>query len=160
MTKRVGVWIALSKVTEAHGCMRFDPGSHHLEIIEHRDTFDEHNYLSRGQIAQHEVDEARTVKVELEAGQASLHHGKLLHASGPNRTDERRIGFVINYVATSMRQSVAEHDYAVLVRGEDRYGHFELVPAPTHDLSPEGLSWHRQILAAQSQALYEGADES
>lgn len=156
--EEVGVWIALSPVTEAHGCMRFAPASHKLGMLEHRDTFDEQNFLTRGQVAAFDVDETRTVKVELEPGQASLHHGKTLHASGPNRCDERRIGFVINYIAPSMRQLVAEHDYAALVRGEDRYGHFELVPAPTHDLTPEGLSWHRRILAAQSQALYEGTD--
>ena len=98
------------------------------------------------------------MKVELEAGQASLHHGKLLHASSPNVSDERRVGFVINHIAPGMRQVVAERDYAVLVRGEDRHGHFELVPPPEDDLAPEALAWHRRILHAQSEALYQETD--
>ena len=55
-----------------------------------------------------------------------------------------------------MRQVVAERDYAVLVRGKDRFGHFELVPPPEHDFAPEALVWHRRILDAQAEALYEG----
>jgi ectoine hydroxylase-related dioxygenase (phytanoyl-CoA dioxygenase family) len=93
--------------------------------------------------------------VPLEPGQASFHHGKLLHASGPNRSDERRIGFAINYISTSVRQTVAHEDFAMLVRGEDRYGH--LVPPPDADLSEQALAWHRHILSAQNEALYDGA---
>ena len=152
----VSVWVALGRVSEAHGCMRFVPGSHRLGLLEHRDTYDGENFLTRGQEAVCEVDESRTVKVELEAGQASLHHGRLLHASGPNVSDERRVGYVINYIAPRMRQTVAARDFAVLVRGEDRYGHFEPVPPPQDDLTPEALSWHRRILGAQGDALYQG----
>ena len=151
----VTAWLALGRVTEAHGCMRFVPGTHRLGLLEHRDTFDDENFLTRGQHAAFDVDESRAVKVELEAGEASLHHGKLLHASAPNASDERRVGFAINYIAPTMRQVVARHDYAVLVRGEDRFGHFELVPPPEDDLAPEALAWHRRILDAQSEALYE-----
>ena len=93
----------------------------------------------------------------LEPGQASFHHGKLLHASGPNRSDQRRVGFAINYIATSVRQTVAREDFAMLVRGEDRHGHFRLVPPPVSDLSADALAWHRHILAAQNEALYDGA---
>ena len=151
----VSVWIALGRVTEAHGCMRFVPASHRLELLEHRDTHDRENFLTRGQEAAYEVDESRTVKVELKAGQASLHHGRLLHASSPNMSDERRVGYVVNYISPGMRQVVAARDFAVLVRGEDRHGHFELVPPPEDDLTPEGLVWHRRILGAQAEALYQ-----
>ena len=151
----VSVWIALGRVSEAHGCMRFVPGSHRLEILEHRDTYDGENFLTRGQEAVFEVDEHRTVKVELEAGEASLHHGRLLHASGPNVSDERRVGYVINYISPEMRQTVAARDFAVLVRGKDRHGHFELVPPPEEDLAPDALAWHRRILGAQADALYQ-----
>ena len=151
----VSVWVALGRVTDAHGCMRFVPGSHRLEVLEHRDTYDGENFLTRGQEAVYEVDESRTVKVELRAGEASLHHGRLLHASSPNVSDERRIGYVINYIAPGMRPVVAARDFAVLVRGEDRYGHFELVPPPEDDLTRDALAWHRRILSAQAETLYQ-----
>ncbi|GAB5471247.1 MAG: hypothetical protein Kilf2KO_42770 [Rhodospirillales bacterium] len=151
----VSAWIALGPVTEANGCMRFLPGSHRGPLLAHRDSFDEANFLTRGQEVEAEVDEGAVVPVELAPGQASFHHGKLLHASGPNRSDARRIGLVVNYIAPQMRQTVAGEDYAMLVRGQDRFGHFQAVPPPQEDLSAEALAWHARILAAQNEALYQ-----
>ncbi len=39
-----------------------------------------------------EIDENKAVLAQLAPGQMSLHHGKLLHASGCNHSGERRIG--------------------------------------------------------------------
>lgn len=153
----VSVWVALAPVTEENGCMRFVPGSHKGDLLPHKDTFAESNFLTRGQEAAVEIAESDTVPVPLAPGQASLHHGKLLHSSGPNRTDVRRVGLVINYIATHVRQIVAKEDFAMLVRGEDRHGHFHLVPPPREDLSDEALAWHERILTAQNEALYDGA---
>ena len=44
----------------------------------------------------------------------------------------------------------------MLVRGEDRCGHFRLVPAPRDDLSDDAMTWHRRILTAQNEAIYDG----
>lgn len=153
----VSAWVALSPVTEANGCMRFAPGSHKGELLPHSDTFADDNFLTRGQEAAVEIKDEDTVLVPLAPGQASFHHGKLLHGSGPNRSDERRVGFAINYISTSVRQTVAEEDFAMLVRGEDRHGHFQLVPPPSADLSEDAMAWHHHILSAQNQALYDGA---
>ena len=153
----VSAWVALSPVTEANGCMRFVPGSHKGELLPHRDTFEDDNVLTRGQEAAVEIKEEDTVLVPLEPGQASLHHGKLLHASGANHSDERRVGFAINYISTSVRQTVAHEDFAMLVRGEDRHGNFQPVPPPRADLSEDAMAWHRHILSAQNEALYDGA---
>ena len=48
------------------------------------------------------MNEEDGVSVELQPGQASMHHGHLFHASGPN-TGDRRIGS-ISYIKTSMKQ--------------------------------------------------------
>lgn len=157
---QVSAWVALGPVNIANGCMRFVPGSHKGPIVPHRDTFAENNVLTRGQEAQVEIDEQTIVHVELLPGQVSLHHGKLLHASAPNRTDERRIGLSIQYIAPHVRQTVAHKDYAMLVRGEDRYHHFEHVPAPGGDLSEKALMWHNRILDAQNEAMYDGAEKN
>jgi len=45
----------------------------------------------------------------------------------------------------------------MLVRSEDRYAHFHSVPPPHADLSGDAMDWHRRILSAQNEALYEGA---
>ena len=137
--------------------MRFVPGSHTEKLLEHRDTFDDANFLTRGQEADVDIREEDTVQVPLKPGQLSLHHGRLLHASAPNRSDERRVGLVINYLAPHMRQVVAKKDFAILVRGEDKYGHFEQVPAPAADMDEKAIAWHHHILQTQNDAMYDGA---
>lgn len=154
---QVSAWLALSPVTESNGCMRFVPGSHRGEMVRHRDTYSDCNVLTRGQEADIRIDESNTVKAELAPGQISLHHGKLLHASGPNHSHERRIGLTINYIAPHVRQMVAREDFAVLVRGNDRFGNFQHVPPPVADLSANAMAWHARILEAQNEAMYDGA---
>jgi hypothetical protein len=47
----------------------------------------------------------------------------------------------------------------MLVRGEDRYGHFELLDPPDDDLSPEALAAHHRVLTVQNEAMYEGTNK-
>ena len=155
--QEVAAWIALSPVTRANGCMRFIPESHKLGQIDHRDTVNDANILTRGQHADIKIDENQAIHVELEPGQASLHHGHLLHCSGPNQTDQPRIGMVVNYISTSVSQSVASTDYAMLVRGVDEFNHFEHLPPPQNELDAAGLAWHRKMIMAHQEALYAGA---
>src|SRR5258708_33448054 len=80
------VWLALSPATVATGCMRMVPGSHRRGRLDHRETRDPANVLSRGQTV--EVDESREAYIHtaLQPGQMSIHHGWTLHASGPNHS--------------------------------------------------------------------------
>ena len=144
----VSAWLALGPVDRTNGAMQFVPGSHRYGLLEHEDTSSVHNLLYRGQIAKFDIDHANTVDVVLDAGQFSLHHGHLLHASPANPSNTTRYGLTINYVAPRNRQLVASRDYAMLVRGEGRHGHFRPVPEPEIDLSPAALAWHRRLLAA------------
>ncbi len=156
-TEEITVWLALSPVTEASGCMRFIPGSHHREIVPHRDTFADENLLSRGQEIAVEVDEAAAIPVCLEPGQFSLHHGRMFHASGPNSTDGWRVGLAMRYITPAMRQVVGHKDFAQLVRGEDRYGHFELMPRPKREFDPEGIALFKRVIEIQHEFFYKDA---
>lgn len=156
--KEVSVWIALGPAYKDNGCMRFVPGSHKAGQIDHVDTVDDANILTRGQNADVEVKEDETVYVELDPGQASLHHGHLLHASGPNNTDQPRIGLVVNYISTDVKQSVSKTDFAMPVRGEDKFNNFIHLPEPAKELDESGLAWHRKIVIAHNDALYDGAE--
>ncbi|MBK0399307.1 phytanoyl-CoA dioxygenase family protein [Limibaculum sp. M0105] len=154
----VTAWIALSPATEASGCMRFVPGSHGQALVPHRDTFAEDNLLSRGQEIAVEVDEADAVVAALNPGQMSLHHGRLFHASGPNVTDDRRIGLVVRYIRPDTPSTGVGRDYAMLVRGCDRtLGRINMVP-PSGDFSPAAIALYEEILAAQSATLSDGAE--
>jgi hypothetical protein len=153
------VWLAFTPANLLNGCMKFMPGSH-AEQLEHRDTFDKDNLLSRGQEIAVKVDESRGVPAILKPGQASLHHVLLAHGSAPNRSGDRRIGFAIRYIPTHVRQAVGTRDSATLVRGVDTWHHFEYEPRPAADCTPEALAAHAAIVGRQVQVLYRGTGQA
>jgi non-haem Fe2+, alpha-ketoglutarate-dependent halogenase len=140
----VTAWVALSPATRESGCMRFVAGSHR-EIVDHRDTFHQDNLLTRGQEIAVEVDEADAADVVLRPGEMSLHHGRVFHASEPNRSDDRRIGLAIRYIPTRMSQMAGASLGATLVRGEDRYGHFHLVEGGSGLLAEADIARHHEV---------------
>ncbi|MEM9843986.1 MAG: phytanoyl-CoA dioxygenase family protein [Pseudomonadota bacterium] len=150
-------WIALSPATEASGCMNFVNGSHKNPILPHADTYDEDNLLSRGQEIQVEVAPEDRVFAELQPGQMSLHHGLMIHGSGPNISDDRRIAVAIRYCTPQIAQEVASKDYAILARGADRTGNFINFAPPRSLFAPEALNLYEEIRTAQSAALMDGA---
>ena len=157
---QVTAWIALSAATVASGCMKFVAGSHANRIVEHRDTFHADNLLSRGQEIAVEVDEADASDVVLMPGEMSLHHGRMFHASGPNVSDDRRIGVAIRYVTPGVRQLVGERDYAMLVRGADAMRNWINVAPPAAAFDADAMALYNRILADQSTALTAGAAQA
>jgi hypothetical protein len=112
----VNVWLALSPATVASGAMRMLPGSHLSGQIPHRETYAEKSLLTRGQEVEADIDEDEAVDVLLEPGEFSLHHIRVIHGSGPNKGDDRRMGFTIRYIPTHLHQ-IHGRDRALLVRG-------------------------------------------
>ena len=151
----VTAWVALTPSNRANGAMTFIPGTHTSDQLEHRDTFAKNNLLTRGQEVAVEVDESKAVTIELRPGEISLHHVRLVHGSPANPSSDRRIGFAIRYIPTSVSQ-VAGDDSATLVRGVDTFHHFELEPRPTQDMQPAFVALHRQITERNAQILYRG----
>ncbi|MCS6779965.1 MAG: phytanoyl-CoA dioxygenase family protein [Geminicoccaceae bacterium] len=156
----VTAWVALSPATIESGCMKFLPGSHKSEVLPHQDTFAPENLLSRGQEVQVEVDESKVVFDVLAPGEMSLHHVKLIHGSEANRSDDRRIGFVIRYIPTYVRQVVGRTDSATLVRGTDRYGHFEPEERPAADLDPAAIAHYDEVMDRLNRVLYRGTEKA
>lgn len=155
----MSAWIALAPSTPESGCMRVVPGTHR-EQVTHKDTFAGGNMLSRGQIVQLDVDDSKVVDLVLQPGEMSLHHVLIVHGSGPNTSDQRRIGFVTRYIPTHLKQVEGPRDSALLVRGEDAYGHFELEPDPVRDFDPEMVALHKAVSERQAKILYRGTDKS
>lgn len=154
----VTAWIALSPSNAVSGCMKVIPGSHHESHIPHRDTFHEDNLLTRGQEIAVEVDEGKAVHMPLRPGEISLHHIKLVHGSAPNRSDDRRIGLAIRYIPTHVRQT-KQRDSAMLVRGVDAFGHFDLESRPRRDLDEAALAAHRDAVQRKVAVMYEGTSK-
>ena len=148
-------WIALSDAGPETGPMRFVPGSHRGPLFEQEETFAENNLLSRGQAVKTTVDETTTVLAPLAAGEMSLHHVRVIHGSAPNRTGDRRIGMVLRYCATDVRQTKVDGDRAILVKGRDDYGHFEMIPRPRTDMGEEERALARRHGRTRHKALME-----
>ncbi len=135
---QVSMWLALSAATPASGCMQAIPGTHKTGKRTHVVTEDENNILYSGQTV-YGVEESEAVALELQPGQASFHHGWLLHSSMPNRSDDRRIGLNVQYIAPHVRQTKHDEDSALLVRGTDSCGHFQTDIPAAADLTEEGI---------------------
>ena len=152
----VTAWIALSPSTLENGAMRVVPGTHTTDIVPHSDTFNPDNLLSRGQEISVEVDEGQAVALELQPGEMSLHHVKLIHGSDPNPSDIRRIGYAVRYIPTHVRQTAGMRDSASLVRGVDAFGHFLPERRPIEDLSPAAIAHHAEVTGVAKAILMRG----
>ena len=82
--------------------MQIIPGTHKEPDYVHVETYADNNLLARGQTIQ-EIDDSKAVKLELKAGQFSLHHERLVHGSAPNRSNDRRLGMSFTYLPTHVR---------------------------------------------------------
>ena len=130
------VWISLDGSTPEQGCMKYIPGSHRDHRIyshhfEHRDDYTLAQVIDDDQV---NLDDAR--EIVLEAGQISLHDVYLVHGSGANRSERRRMGLVLRILpATSFynhnsgkikEDAGSAHGYSqralFLLRGEDKSG--------------------------------------
>ena len=151
----VTAWLALTPSNESNGAMGFIPGTHTSDQIPHRDTFAKDNLLTRGQEIAVDVDKSKQVTITLEPGEISLHHVRVVHGSPANPSDDRRIGFAIRYIPTSVAQ-VAGDDSATLVRGTDTFHHFASEPRPTADMDPAFVQLHREITERNANILYRG----
>lgn len=140
---QVSMWLALAPATVASGCMSMIPGSHRRGRITHAEDRSDANLLLRGQRIE-PVDADNAVAYPLAPGEASFHHGWTIHASGPNTSTDRRIGLNVQYLAPHNHHDNPDAT-AILVRGEDRYGHFGLDRRPTTNLAPEAIARWRTL---------------
>ncbi|WP_420862629.1 phytanoyl-CoA dioxygenase family protein [Algirhabdus cladophorae] len=150
-------WLALSPATPESGCMDFVQASHKNPILPHEDTFDKDNLLSRGQEIAVDIADEDKVAVVLQPGEISLHHGLTIHGSGPNTSDDRRIGCVIRYATPALKKTGGERDYGVLARGEDKFGYFNLYDRPSEPFSADSLALYETIRVMHTAVMMKGA---
>ena len=153
----VSIWFALSPATIESGCMNVLPGSHKKQLG-HRETYHRDNMLTRGQEIEVDVGDQNVVPMPLEPGQVSLHNVKCAHGSGPNSSNDRRIGLSLHYMPTHTKQMFSEWDSAALVRGEDRYNHFVHAPIPKKDFDPEVIAFHKRASDTVREIVYKDAE--
>jgi non-heme Fe2+,alpha-ketoglutarate-dependent halogenase len=126
-------WVALSESIPENGCMRVIPGSHKNPLLPQRDTYQPDNALSRGQEIAVEVDETQAVDIVVHPGQISLHDIAIVHGSKANISNQPRMGIAVRYIAPEVIQDGNVRQFALLVRGKDKFGHFDLIEPPQND---------------------------
>ena len=153
----VTAWVALTDSYEKNGCMKMWPKSH-LEIKDHNEKFDKGNLLTRGQTVEN-VPEDETELVELEAGQMSLHHPRIVHGSGVNKSNDRRIGFVIqSYIGTNVKQIHGKNSVQ-LARGTDKYHHHKKIKRTNSLMSKENILLKKKENNYLQKIFYKGAKQ-
>lgn len=143
---QVSMWFALAPATVESGCMSMIRGSHKAGRANHVEDATDENLLLLGQRIE-AVDPSSATPYPLAPGEASFHHGWTIHASGPNTSNDRRIGLNVQYVAPHNRQAETETT-AHLVRGRDEHGHFGTEVPATTDFDPGAVERWRELDAA------------
>lgn len=145
--EEVTVWVALTEASEAAGCM---------DAVSYRGTPRQLSHVSRAvensvnraaQVITEPFDDSAPVAMPLKPGWFSMHHGLCPHRSGPNTSSHRRIGLGLNFIPTRTRPSGSIRQAALLVRGNDRYGHFETAPWPTEEFGKGEVAAHEHAIA-------------
>jgi len=152
----VTVWIAVTDANEKNGCMRMLSGSHKDDLKHHEQKFDENNLLTRGQTIKN-IPLDKTDPVILKAGQMSLHHPKIVHGSGLNQSNDRRIGFVIqSYIGTDVDQVIGKI-YVQKARGEDKYKYHEYSKIPLELMGKNEVTSQNKANEELAKIFYSGS---
>lgn len=151
----VTVWLALSDASVEAGCMEVLPLGGEKRQMHHVAHVVENSVNRSAQVIVEPMDESTIEAMPLKAGSFSIHHGMTPHRSAPNTTAARRIGLGLNYIAPTVRPIGAHRTGAMLVRGEDRYGHFERVDGATAELHPDARATHERIVGLYRETYQE-----
>ena len=146
----LSVWIALSAVTQPCGGMQMVQGSHLIGRLPHETTYDDSSMLKRGQQIMTTVNEDEIVDIDLKPGQASIHHTLTLHRSGPNCSDDWRLGVGLNYVSSQVGPLPGYDDSAMPLRGNVEKSRFTFNQPPKSDLDSMALKDFDAALQRQS----------
>lgn len=127
--------------------MHYDPSRiNQVERDGERRGFFGYDYRQLQKDPNWKPDESRSVSIPMHAGQFIMFWSTLMHASHPHRgkTKEMRIGYAARYVPTGVKvypdtETVSEYGGtislqrygAVLVAGEDRFGHNRIATSTT-----------------------------
>ncbi|MBK7495444.1 MAG: phytanoyl-CoA dioxygenase family protein [Candidatus Omnitrophica bacterium] len=98
----VTVWLAVDRSNRENGCMRVIPGTHHERKERRYRDLPEGSNVFGTTLEENEIDEAKVVDIELEAGECSFHDAWLIHGSLPNHSPRRRCGYTMRYMPSSV----------------------------------------------------------
>jgi non-haem Fe2+, alpha-ketoglutarate-dependent halogenase len=143
--EQVCAWVALTDASREAGCMEHLSGRGAARQLHHSPLGLANSINRAGQTIMESFDETGPVAMSLQAGEFSLHHEFSVHRSAPNNASHRRVGIGLNYVPTHVRVDSPVRLCAMLVRGEDTHGHFDLIEPPSAERDAAALAVHQRV---------------
>jgi len=152
----VTAWVAITDSNEHNGCMRMWSGSHKDNLKEHDQKFNQGNLLTRGQTVQN-VPKEKITPLVLTAGQMSLHHPTTVHGSDINKSDDRRIGFVIqSYIGANVKQVLGKNSVQI-ARGKDDFNFHQKIRRNKSLMDKDDLELKKQENDYLQEIFYKGS---
>ncbi|HWB49025.1 MAG TPA: phytanoyl-CoA dioxygenase family protein [Stellaceae bacterium] len=143
--RQVCAWVALSDAGREAGCMEMLSSQGAPRMLHHEAKGIKNSINRAGQTIVEPFDKRNPTAMALKAGEFSLHHELAVHRSAPNHAAYRRIGIGLNYVPPDVRVNSPVRLKAMLVRGADRYGNFELIEPPRAERDAAALAVHQEV---------------
>jgi non-haem Fe2+, alpha-ketoglutarate-dependent halogenase len=143
--EQVCAWVALTDASKEAGCMEMLSSRGAPRMLHHAALGLKDSINRAGQTIMDPFDDSEPVAMALRAGEFSLHHELAMHRSAPNNAGHRRVGIGLNYVPAHVRVDSPVRLTAMLVRGEDRYGHFDLIDPPVAERDAAALAVHQAV---------------
>ena len=120
--------------------------------------FNEGNLLTRGQTINN-VPINKTTSLILKAGQMSLHHPTVVHGSGLNNSNDRRIGFVIqSYIGTDVKQVLGKNSVQI-ARGIDKFNYHKTIDRTTKLMDKNDLKIKKRENDNLQEIFYAGSQK-
>jgi hypothetical protein len=143
--EQVCAWVALTDASREAGCMEMLSSQGHPRMFHHAAMGIRNSINRAGQTIVEPFDKRHPTAMTLNAGEFSLHHELAVHRSAPNHAAHRRVGIGLNYLPPHVRVQSPVRLKAMLVRGHDRHGNFELIDPPTAERDAAALAVHQQV---------------
>ena len=143
--EQVCAWVALTDASQEAGCMEHLSSRGAPRQLHHAALGLANSINRAGQTIMEPFDPSNPVAMALPAGSFSLHHELSIHRSAPNNASHRRVGIGLNFIPTHVRVDGPVRCRAMLVRGEDIYGHFDLIDPPAAERDANALAVHQQV---------------
>jgi non-heme Fe2+,alpha-ketoglutarate-dependent halogenase len=84
---------------------------------------------------------------------------EIVHGSGVNKSNDRRIGFVIqSYIGTNVKQTLGKNGVQI-ARGEDKFNYHEVIGRPKSLMNKEDLMKRQKENQSLQEIFYAGSDK-
>ena len=89
----------------------------------------------------------------------SLHHPRIVHGSGINKSNDRRIGFAVqSYIGTNVKQVLGKNSVQI-ARGKDNFNFHDIIGRPKVLMDKNDLEIKKQENDNLQEIFYKGSSK-